>query len=217
MASGGRGRGAGGARGGAMGLFQGNGLVYTEEVDDDAQEGEVVFELPSESERSAAQKQLALLRRQADSPYWTRQPPLRADERELPRYTDRYHPDRLATATPASLLEHAPLQKDIFPPNLLASFTSTEAKRVRHAPRSRRPAQIDWDNLHAEERRTVRDTIALTQGDGEEEEAPESDEEDLGDYEDEEEDDYAQNYFDNGEDDDEGDHDDGGGDEAAFD
>lgn len=154
MASGTRGR--GGGRGGALGLFQANGAVYTEDPIDDAQEGEVVFEPPSEAERAAAQKQLALLRCQADSPYWVRQAPLRADERELPRYTDRYHPDRQSTAYAASLLEHAPLQKDVFPPNLWASFTSTEAKRVRHAPQSRRPTQIDWDNLTAEEKRTVR-------------------------------------------------------------
>lgn len=212
MASGARGRGgAGGGRSAAMGLFQGNGLVYTEGPVEDAQEDEVVFAPPSETERTMARKQLEILRLQADSPYWARQPSLRADERELPRYTDRYHPDRLATATAASLLQHAPLHKDIFPPNLWASFTSTEAKRVRHAPRSRHATQIDWDNLHAEEKRAG--------GEGEEEDAPESDEEDLGDYEDEDEDDYAQNYFDNGEDDDEGDNDDmgGGGDEAAFD
>lgn len=202
----GAGRGGRGGRGGALGLYQANGIVYTEAPLDD-EDGVPVFETPSTLERAIAQRQLGVLRRQPDSPYWARQPPPRADEREMPRYTDRYHPDRQKTACAASLLEHAPLQKSVFPPQLFAQFTSTEAKRVRQAPASRR-AQIDWDNLHAEEKRT---------GDGEEEAAPESDEEDLGEYEDEDEDDYAQNYFDNGEDDDDGDHDDGGGDEAAFD
>ncbi|PKI82463.1 hypothetical protein MVES1_003402 [Malassezia vespertilionis] len=207
MAGGGA-RGRGGSRSGALGMFQSSGVVYREDATEDSAGSEPVFEAPRADELDIARTQLHILRSQPSSPYWARMPSLNADEQDLPRYTDRYHPDRHAHASTASLLHHAPLHKAIFPPQLFASFTSTETKRMRPVRRMRRnsAAQIDWDNLHMEEKGT---------GEGEEEAASESDKEELGEYEDEDEDDYAQNYFDNGEDDVDGD--DGNGEEAAFD
>ncbi|WFD43728.1 hypothetical protein MPSI1_002392 [Malassezia psittaci] len=210
MASSGRGGRVGGpgSRSGPMTLFQGSGLVYTEGVLEDEMDQDLVFEPPTEMERVIAQKQLHLIQQQIDSAYWVRQPALRAEDREVPRYTDRYQPDRLGTGSVASLLNHSPLNQAIFPPSLWAKFTSNEAERVGEPRRTRRAAEINWDNLHAEENRT---------GDAEEDQRGKSDEDHLDEYEDEDEDDYAQNYFDNGEDDDEDMDDGGGGDEAAFD
>lgn len=150
-------RGRGGGRSGALSMFQANGVVYTEGQEEVMGDGERVFEAPTKAERAMAQYQLELVRRQPDSPYWARQPPQRSDQRDLPRYTDRYHPDRHAIACAASLLQHAPLQHGIFPPQLLANFTSRESRRARQAPRRGRtaPTEIDWDNLQAEEKRTV--------------------------------------------------------------
>ena len=163
---------------------------------------------PSEMERHNAAQQLAVLRMQPFSPYWLHAETRRSEPNDMPRYTDRYQPERGAQATGASFLEHVPIHQGVMPPQLWNAFTRSETKRearARRAPTGR--VEIDWDNLHLEEKKTG--------GEGEEDAAPESDEEDRGEYEDEDEDDYAQNYFDNGEDDDEGGGDDG--DEAAFD
>ena len=159
-------------------------------------------------ERHRAALQLDFLKKARDSPYWTQYIPKKQGAGELLRYTDRYQPDRRGASSTVSFLQLAPLQKEVFPPHLWDSFTSSESKRAakRTAQMQNRTAKIDWDHLHMEEKRA---------GDGEEEAPPESDEEDLGEYEDEVDDDYAQNYFDNGEDDDDMDAD--GGDEAAFD
>ncbi|WFC99893.1 hypothetical protein MYAM1_002639 [Malassezia yamatoensis] len=211
MASSGRGgRGGGpGSRSGPMTLFQGSGLVYTEGEFQEEMDQDLVFEPATEMERVLAQKQLHLIQQQMDSAYWVRQPALRAEDREVPRYTDRYQPNRLGTGSVSCLLNTCPLNPGIFPPSLWANFTSKDSKRVGgEARRTRRATEINWDNLHAEENRT---------GDAEEDQRAKSDEDHHDEYEDEDEDDYAQNYFDNGEDDDEEIDDGGGGDEAAFD
>ena len=201
-----------GGRGGAQGLKP-MGLPYLEGAQ--LEEASVfpvpaevpVLRPPTEAERHTAALQLDFLSKARDSPYWTQHVLKKNGAGELLRYTDRYQPDRRGAASTVSFLQLAPLQKDVFPPHLWDSFTSSESKRAarRTAHMQDRPAKIDWDHLHMEEKRA---------GDGEEEAPPESDEEDLGDYEDEVGDDYAQNYFDNGEDDDDIDD---GGDEAAFD
>ncbi|WFD27920.1 hypothetical protein MNAN1_002928 [Malassezia nana] len=201
-----------GARGGVSGLKP-IGLPYLEGAQLDeasvfpAPADIPVLRPPTESEHYVATLQLDFLKKAQDSPYWTQHIHKKNDE-ELLRYTDRYQPERCGAASALSFLQLAPLQKDVFPPHLWDSFTSSESKRAarRTAQPQKRMAKIDWDHLHLEEKRA---------GEGEEEPAHDSDEEDLGDYEDEVDDDYAQNYFDNGEDDDDMDGD--GGDEAAFD
>lgn len=214
MASGAR---RGGGRGGASALKP-HGLTYMEGahleemyMDSDIKAAPVL-DPPSEKEQQMAALQLDIIRSQWDSPYWTQYIPKRMDDEPLMRYTDRYQPDRRGAASAASFLQQVPLQKEVFPSHLWDSFTSSEtrrmARRAEPTARMRTKATIDWDNLHMEEKKT---------GEGEEELPPDSDEEDLGDYEDEDDDDYAQNYFDNGEDDDDIDADGGGGDEAAFD
>ena len=213
MASGGR-----GGRGGGAGALKPIGLTYIEgaQLDEVYTQSDIsaapVFEPPTEEEREIAALQLDVIRRQWDSPYWTQYTSKHSGDEPLLRYTDRYQPDRRGAASTASFLQQVRLQQAVFPPHLWDSFTSSETRRMTRqmAPTSVRAANIDWDNLHLEEKKTG--------GEGEDELPPDSDEDDLGNYEDEEDDDYAQNYFDNGEDDDDMGRDGGGdGDEAAFD
>ena len=203
-------RGGWGGRGAGFPL---GGMLYADGVateDDDALalelRGPAIAVAPSAAERAAAKHQLAFLHAQPFSPYWPEVGTRDAHVEDLPRYSDRYQPERGAPTNATSFLHAVPLQQSIFPPHLWESFTSTEVRRERRAARRERVA-IDWDQLGLEERKT---------GEGDEEPSLESDEEDLGEYEDEEDDDYVQNYFDNGEDDDGGD-DGGGGDEVAYD
>ncbi|WFD31217.1 hypothetical protein MSPP1_002251 [Malassezia sp. CBS 17886] len=223
MASGAAGaRGRGGRRGAVTDMMRATGSLYADgaPVDDAAPTslpspaGVPVLDRPSAQELVDARMQLEFVRAQADSPYWFQTEAPRHLGRDVPRFSDRYLAGRGAPPTAVSFLEAVPLQKAVFPSQLWANFTSSETKRERRArriARERPTATIDWENLQMEEKRAG--------GDAEEDGAPESEEEDLGNYEDEEDDDYAQNYFDNGEDDDYGDGDggDGGGDEAAFD
>ena len=209
---------ASGARRGGRGsaaMQKPNGLTYMEgaHLEEAYLKSDIkavpVLDPPTEQERYVASLQLDVIRCQWDSPYWTQHTPKRSGDTRLLRYTDKYQPDRRGASSSSSFLQQVPLQKDVFPPHLWESFTSSETRRMerRAFPATgHTAAKIDWDNLHLEEKKN---------GEGEEEPPPESDEEDLGDYEDEDDDDYAQNYFDNGEDDDDMDAD--GGDEAAFD
>ena len=169
---------------------------------------------PSDLEQRHAAHMMSFLRQQPFSPYWPKEDTSNSDNGKLARYTDRYQPDHGSSASQASLLQLAMLHMEAMPPHLWNAYTRNSKKRnarLKRASSDRRVANIDWDNLHLEEKKT---------GDGEEEAPADSDEEDWGDYEDEDDDDYAQNYFDNGEDDDDdggGGGDDGAGDEAAFD
>lgn len=211
MASGGPRRGGRGTVGGMKPAgFPYSEVTAQEELPVTAIEADApVFKPPTEAEARQAALQLSFLRQQHESPYWTRLPAARASATELLRYTDRYRPERRSAVSATSFMQEVPLQKDVFPPQLWQAFTCHESRRQQRqavSKSSARVAQIDWDHLHLEEKRT---------GDNEEEAPADSEEEDLGEYEDEVDDDYAQNYFDNGEDDDDMDGD--GGDEAAFD
>ncbi|WFD33541.1 hypothetical protein MCUN1_000354 [Malassezia cuniculi] len=210
-AGGGRGGWGGGGGGGRGAGFPLGGMLYSDGVaaeDDDALalelRGPSITVAASGVERVAAEKQLAVLHAQQFSPYWLDIEPRKDQVQELPRYSDRYQPERGAPSNATSFLRAVPLQQGVFPPQLWESFTSSEVRRERRAARRGRVA-IDWDQLGLEEKKT---------GEGDEDAPPESDEEDLGEYEDEEDDDYVQNYFDNGEDDDGGDE---GGEEMAYD
>lgn len=201
----------GGRGGGRSAGFALGGMLYAEGFSAEDEDvlalelrGPSVTIAPSSAELAAAREQLEIIHAQPFSPYWLDHEPRKDEVQDLPRYSDRYQPERAAPSSATSFLRAVPLQQSVFPPHLWEAFTSTEVRRERRAARKERVA-IDWDQLGLEEKKT---------GEGDEEAPPESDEEDLGEYEDEEDDDYVQNYFDNGEDDEGGDD---GGDEMAYD